>query len=51
MCSEVRWGWGSLFLLSTMLQLYLTAIFHSALYTFMAHRKIHCSVCISNETQ
>lgn len=50
----VQWGgtgWGSLFLLSTMLQFYLTTILHSALYTFTAHRKILCSVCISDKTQ
>lgn len=30
---------------------YLTTILHSALYTFTAHRKILCSVCISDKTQ
>lgn len=29
---------------------YLTTILHSALYTFTAHRKILCSVCISDKT-
>ena len=50
-CSEVREAARVSVSSDTMLRLYLTAIFHSALYTLTAHRKILCSVCISDKTQ